>query len=254
MFNDWPQFPSYIIQAEQDGRVTRTFRRLDPPRQQAVIQAILDEAALTGPAALNIKQVAGRAGVSVGSLYQYFGDRDCMLSFAVDLCVRFVSDSFDMFRPYLAAMPLNEALVAYVSGGIEWSRAEAGFLRLFARAAYQGDPELAQSLVLPISDKLREMVSEMLTQAARRGEIRPQVDLEAITRLIYGLSIVVGDSQLLPYLNSYFQVISPEVTPERIRAAMLDLIQFGITGASEKAQVEPSAPDRENETPEAAES
>ncbi len=88
MFDDWTQFPSYIIQAEQQGQVTRTFRRLDPARQQAVIQAILDEAALRGPAALNVKQVARRAGVSVGSLYQYFGDRDSMLNFAVDLCVR----------------------------------------------------------------------------------------------------------------------------------------------------------------------
>ncbi len=120
------------------GQVTRTFRRLDPPRQQAVIQAILDEAALRGPAALNIKQVAARAGVSVGSLYQYFGDRDRMLNFAVDLCVRFVGDAFDLYRPYLAAMPLREALAAYISGGIEWSRAEAGFLQLFARGSLSG--------------------------------------------------------------------------------------------------------------------
>lgn len=234
MLENWTQFSSYIIQAEQQGQVTRTFRRLDPSRQQAVIQAILDEAALRGPAALNIKQVAQRAGVSVGSLYQYFGDRDSMLNFAVDLCVRFVSDSFDMYRPYLAAMPLREALVAYVSGGIEWSRAEAGFLQLFARAAYQGDPELAQRLVVPISNKLREMVGEMLAQAAARGEVRPQVDLEAATRLVYGLSIAVGDSQLLPYLNNYFQILSPDLPPERILAAMLGLILNGI--ASERKE------------------
>jgi AcrR family transcriptional regulator len=241
MFDDWNQFPSYIIQAEQQGQVTRTFRRLDPARQQAVLQAILDEAALRGPAALNIKQVAQRAGVSVGSLYQYFGDRERMLNFAVDLCVRFVSDAFDMYRPYLAALPLREALAAYVSGGIEWSRAEAGFLQLFARAAYQGDPELAERLVLPISNKLREMVSEMLAQAAERGEIRPQVDLEAAVRLVYGLSIAIADSQLLPYLNNYFQIIAPTLSPERILAAMLDLVLKGIASESTASAVDPDA-------------
>ena len=228
MFDDWNQFPAYIIQAEQQGQVTRTFRRLDPARQQAVLQAILDEAALRGPASLNVKNVAKRAGVSVGSLYQYFGDRENMLNFAVDLCVRFVTGAFDLYRPYLAAMPLREALAAYVSGGIEWSRTEAGFLQLFARAAYQGDPDLAERLVLPISNKLREMVSEMLAQAAARGEIRPRVDLEAAARLVYGLSIAVGDSQLLPYLNNYFQIIDPAIPPERILAAMLDLVLNGI--------------------------
>jgi AcrR family transcriptional regulator len=246
MFDEWDQFPSYIIQAEGQGQVTRTFRRLDPVRQQAVIQAILDEAALRGPAAMNIKQVAGRAGVSVGSLYQYFGDRDNMLNFAVDLCVHFVTGAFDMYRPYLAAMPLREALAAYVSGGIEWSRAEAGFLQLFARAAYQGDPELAERLVVPISQKLREMVSEMLAQAAARGEIRPGVDLEAATRLVYGLSIAVADSQLLPYLNNYFQIIDPGLPPERILTALLDFVLNGISnlvneGASSSAGSEAGA-------------
>jgi TetR/AcrR family transcriptional regulator len=229
MFDDWNQFPSYIIQAEGQGQVTRTFRRLDPARQQAVLQAILDEAALRGPSALNIKQVASRAGVSVGSLYQYFGDRENMLNFAVDLCVRYVSDAFDLYRPYLAALPLHDALAAYVIGGIEWSRAEAGFLQLFARAAYQGDPELAERLVQPISQKLRQMVSEMLVQAAARGEIRSEVDLDAAASLVYGLSIAVADSQLLPYLNNYFQIIRPGLPPERILAALLDLVLNGIS-------------------------
>ena len=228
MFNEWSQFPSYIIQAEQQGQVKRTFRRLDPERQLAVILAILDEAAQRGPTAMNIKQVAQRAGVSVGSLYQYFGDRESMLNFAVDLCVRFVSDSFDEFRPYLVSMPLRAALAAYVSGGIEWSRAEAGFLQLFARAAYQGDAGLAERLVVPISNRLRECISEMLGQAVLRGEIRPGVDLEAVARLVYGLTIAVGDSQLLPYLNNYFQVIAPDMPPDRILSAMLDLVLTGI--------------------------
>ncbi len=58
MFDDWNEFPSYIIQAEGQGQVTRTFRRLDPARQQAVLQAILDEAAAS--AARCIEHQAGR--------------------------------------------------------------------------------------------------------------------------------------------------------------------------------------------------
>jgi len=101
-------------------------------------------------------------------------------------------------------------------------------LQLFARAAYQGDPQLAERLVIPIASKLREMVSDILNQAAARGEIRPQIDLEAAIRLVYGLSIAVADSQLLPYLNNYFQILSPGLSPERILAAMLDFIESGI--------------------------
>lgn len=228
MFTDWSQFQPYLLQLEQEGRVTRTFRRLDPPRQIAVLNAILEEAAQRGPAALNIKLVAQRAGVSVGSLYQYFKDRDNMLAFAVELCVRSTNDLFNLYRAELLAMPLRQALEAYLSGGIEWGNTQLTLLQLFARAAYQGDPQLNESLVRPIADTLRQMVSEMLYQAAARGELRPGVDLEASARLLHALLIVSGDSQLLPYLNTYFQVIDPELPPERMLAALLDLALEGL--------------------------
>jgi AcrR family transcriptional regulator len=236
--SDWPRFHLYILQLEQEGLVTRTFRRLDPSRQEVIINAILDEAALRGPASLNIKLVAQRAGISVGSLYQYFIDRDRMLSFAVELCVRYVIEQFDQYRPYLAEMPLREALTAYLMGGIEWGRTQTGFLQLFARAAYQGEQELAEKLVTPIAKYLLETVREMLAQAQARGEIRPDVDLESMARIIHALTIVIGDSQLLPYLNDYFQVTDPSLEPERILQSLLDLVQNGI-GAPPQRETQP---------------
>jgi TetR/AcrR family transcriptional regulator len=230
--SDWTQIHTYIFQLEQEGLVTRTFRRLDPERQQAILNAIIDESIEKGPANLNIKQVAERAGVSVGSLYTYFANREGMLTFAVQVCVRFVTDSFNEYRPYLAALPLHQALEAYLIGGVEWSQMYTGLLRLFARAAYHGDPELSETLVRPITDLLRDMVGEMLAQAAERGEIRDDVDLEAVTRLVHALTIVAGDSQLLPYLNTYFQVFGEGLPPERMLEALTSLVVRGI-GAEE---------------------
>ncbi|MBN1536759.1 MAG: TetR/AcrR family transcriptional regulator [Anaerolineales bacterium] len=225
--------PAYIRKLEEEGWVTRTFRRLDPPRQIAVIEAILIEAAHAGPSSLNIKKVAQRAGVSVGSLYTYFPDRDGMLAFAVELSVRIINDSFNEYRPYLSSLPLREALKAYLIGGVEWSTAQAGFLRLFARAAYQGDPELAETLVKPIANTLLDMVREILQQAILRREIRPDVDLEAASRLVHALTIAAGDSLLLPYLNHYFQVTSQELPIERMVEALVELICQGIATANQ---------------------
>jgi AcrR family transcriptional regulator len=227
-FSDWTQVHTHILQLEQEGIVTRTFRRLDPERQQVILSAILDEAVDKGPSQLNIKQVAERASVSVGSLYTYFPNREGMLTFAVELCVRFVTDAFSQFRPYLPALSLRDALVGYLAGGIEWSRTYASLLKLFARAAYHGDPELAEPFVRPIATLLREMVHDILTQAAERGEIRDNLDLEATTRIVHALTIAVGDSQLLPYLNTYFQVSDGDVSPERALEATISLILHGI--------------------------
>jgi len=226
--SEWTQIHAHILELERKGLVTRTFRRLDPDRQQAILGAILDEAVEKGPASLNVKQVAARAGVSVGSLYQYFGNRERLLAFAVELCTRWMTDAFDEYRPMLAAMPLREALAAYLLGGIEWSQTQVGLVQFFARAAYHGDPELAESVVRPVAEVMRETVREILTQAAARGEVRADVDLEAAARVVNALLIAVGDSQLLPYLNTYFQVMDKEISPERILEAALALILQGI--------------------------
>jgi AcrR family transcriptional regulator len=234
-FSDWTQVHAHILRLEQEGIVTRTFRRLDPERQQVILAAILDEAVDKGPAQLNVKQVAERAGVSVGSLYTYFPNREGILTFAVELCVRFVTDAFSQFRPYLLDLSLRDALVGYLAGGIEWSRTYAGLLKLFARAAYHGDPELAGPFVRPVATLLREMVHDILALAAERGEIRDDVDLEATTRVVHALTIAVGDSQLLPYLNTYFQVSDEDVSPERVLEATVSLILRGIIGNDESA-------------------
>jgi TetR/AcrR family transcriptional regulator len=226
--SDWPQLSSYFLLFEQEGRLPRPFRRLDPQRQEAVLSAILDDATQRGPGSMNIKSVAQRAGVSVGSLYQYFGSRDRMLDFAVELCVRYTVDSFNQYLPYLTAMPLRQALEAYLSGGLEWSKTQAGLIQFFARAAYQGDPDLAERLVIPVADAMRQMVQGILEQAAARGEIRPDVDLQSAGRLINALMIAAGDSQLLPYLNNYFQVFDPVLPGERTLEALFDLVLNGI--------------------------
>jgi len=225
---DWSKIQLHILQFEQEGLVTRTFRRLDPERQQAVIHAILEEASEKGPTTINIKEVARRADISVGSLYQYFGNRDGLLDFAVALCVRYIVDMFDQFGPMLAALPLTEALRYYILGGIEWGQIEGGLIRFFGRAAYQGDPALAERVVRPVAEIMSATVAEILAQATARGEIRPELDLEATTRVVNALMIAVGDSQLFPELNIYFQVSDENMPVERVMEALIDILLHGL--------------------------
>jgi len=237
-FPEWTAIHTHILALEEAGLVTRTFRRLDPERQQAVLQAILDEAFDAGPTAINVKRVAARAEIAVGSLYNYFGKRENLLAFTVEICTRYVLDMFAAFRPYLVAMPLREALAGYLQGGLEWSETQAGLVGFFVRAAYQGDESLYPGCVEPIAEMMLAIVREMLTQAMARGEVRPEVDLEATAHLINAILLAIGDSQLLPYLNRYLRVSDEAVPFERVVEALLDLILGGImfTGSEQLTQ------------------
>jgi AcrR family transcriptional regulator len=213
-----------ILLLESQGRVTRTFRRLDPHRQLAVIEAVFAEATADGPHSLQIKRVADRAGVSVGSLYQYFPDREGMLDFAVEVTARFLTEALDGVVPLMAQLPLREGLTAFLSGGVEWSESYAGLLGFFGRSAYAGIPGYAETLVRPIARSMQAMLRALLEGAAARGELRPDLDVEVATRLVLTLCVAVGDAELLPHLNDYFQLFDAAHTPPRIREATVDLI------------------------------
>lgn len=227
-FPEWTAIHTHILALEEAGLVTRTFRRLDPERQQSILQAILDEAFEVGPTSINVKRVAARAEISIGSLYNYFGSRDNLLAFTVEICTRYELDMFEAFQPYLVAMPLREALAGYLQGGLDWSEMQAGLVQFFVRAAYQGDETFYPQCVEPIAEMMLAIVTEMLAQAVARGEVRPDVDLAATARLINATLLAIGDSQLLPYLNRYLLVSDEEVAFERVVEALLDLILEGI--------------------------
>ncbi len=237
MLPEWTHIHTIILELERAGVVTRTFRRLDPERQQVIVQAILDEALEKGPAAINIKKVAERAGVALGSLYQYFGNRQGLLEFSIQLCVRLLTTSFDQFRPMLAALPLREALTYYLTGGVEWSQTQMGLIQYFGRAAYQGDPLLVEKVVRPVADAMRLTMFEILQAAQQHGELRADLDLEAAARAVNAWMIALGDSQLLPYLNNYFQVTDETISFERALTSVVEILVRGL--ADETTQTEP---------------
>jgi AcrR family transcriptional regulator len=225
----WNILASRVLQLEKQSLVTRTFRRLDPQRQIDILDAILYEAAEKGPKQVNISEVAHRAGVSVGSMYQYFPNRQGMIDFAIDISVNYMVDMIKAYEPYLLAMPTFDALMAFVSGGVEMTRTQAGMLKFYSRAAYQGDPDLNERVVKPIADEMLILVTNILQQARQHGELRDDLDISAAARLVNALLIVGGDCQLFPYLNTYLHLNDKEVPAGRIMAAMTDLFQKGIS-------------------------
>ncbi len=213
-----------MLRLEAAGTVTRTFRRLDPPRQRAVIEAVIGEAAEHGPHSVQVKRVAASAGVAVGSLYRYFPRREGMLDAAVEIAAGFLTESLDGYRALMAQLPLRDAIAAYLAGGVEWSQEHRGLLGLFARAAYAGEPGYAQALVLPVARSLQGLLRAVIEAAAARGELRDGVDPELAVRLVQAITTAVADAELLPHLNHYYLLFDHRYPAARIREATVDFV------------------------------
>jgi len=216
---------AFLSDLRERGIITGTFIQLDPSRREGVVNGILEESALKGPTQINIKEVARRAGVSIGSLYQYFNHRQGLLDFAIEIITRQMVASLTYFKPYMTELPLREALSAYLQGGFEMAKEYQGYIHYFMRAAYQGDPVFTERVVRPIAVIMLDITRDILAAAQLRGEVRQDIDFEATARLINTLIIAVYDAQFLPYLNTYYQLVDEDVLPERIIDNLLVLIE-----------------------------
>ncbi len=222
------EFRLILPNLENEESVTRTFRRLDPEKRQAVLDALFEEAAEKGPGRLNIKQVAERSGASIGSIYQYFGSRDNLVRFLVKIAVGSMVELLRASMLSLRNLPFREALRCYIVEGVKYSQSQKSLTRFLTLSAYQGDEDIGKTVVLPIAVVMRETVRDLLKAGMARGELRPDIDLEAASRAVNVLTIGLGDSQITPYLNTYFQASDKDVPFERTLEAGLDMIMRGL--------------------------
>lgn len=225
----WPGLADQVLELEETGLVTRTFRRLDRTRQTAVIEAALDEAAKVGLSQVSIKRVAARAQVAIGSMYQYFGKRERLVEVVIELSRRYMEHVLALSAPYLENLPLKDALHAYVEGGCDWMTGQGSLMRFYAQAAYRGDPELGDRLVRPVASRMRAVIRALLKRAIERGEIRSDIDLDGVAGVVHTLTIVLGDYRLIPALDAYFQLQIAKSRPERTLEAALDMVMRGLT-------------------------
>ncbi|MBL8968815.1 MAG: TetR/AcrR family transcriptional regulator [Spirochaetaceae bacterium] len=221
-----------LSRLEGAGIVSRTFLRLDAGKRSLVVEAVLSELAERGPEAASIKSVAARAGVPVGSLYQYFADRDAMVRAACALAAAGLVAELDCCRVQMAGLDLRAGFEAYLYEGLAWAESRPVLLKVFALAAYRdsvtprraevaeaapdgdggrdaradadADADWADSLVAPVAAAFRSVVRALLDGAAARGELAPELDLELATRLANALLIAICDSELLPGLDRYY--------------------------------------------------
>lgn len=155
--------------SEASGRPSDLELRKRPlqARSAALVAAILDAAAhileREGPAALTTNRVAERAGVSIGSLYQYFPNRDAIL---VKLAIRTESAlRAKVEAAFLVADPrdLRSGLRSLVAIAVEHHLAAPRLHAVLAEAEARLGP-LRKDELAGAEDRMSDLIGAYLTR------------------------------------------------------------------------------------------
>jgi AcrR family transcriptional regulator len=102
-------------------------------RAQATLDAILDATVQIlvnhGLERATVQMIARRAGVSVGSLYQYFPSKEALVDACAERAMRRSVARLESDLPAVVSLPIGEATLVIVRGLVTNARADAALVR-----------------------------------------------------------------------------------------------------------------------------
>jgi AcrR family transcriptional regulator len=164
----------------QERRIRADARR----NLDGLLKAAMEVFATSGVDA-PVREIAGRAGVGVGTLYRHFPQRS-------DLIVAVFRREMDACAdeaPVLAAhYPPGEALARWMQRFVDFVSAKRGL----SAALHSGDPAY-EPLPAYFDERLRPALENLLQAAEEAGEIRPGMDAIELLHAVSRLASAGGD-------------------------------------------------------------
>jgi AcrR family transcriptional regulator len=151
----------------------------DLPSVLAVAVEVFNE---RGYDSTSMRDLALRLGIAKSAIYHHVAGKEELLSLALDRALAGLAAVTDRARVLPA--PAIERLEYLVRGSVEVLEAELPYVTLLLRV--RGNTEVERAAL----DKRRafdRFVAELVTQAARDGDLRPDTDAMITARLLFGL-------------------------------------------------------------------
>ena len=140
-----------------------------------------------------MQEVAEVAGVSPGSLYQYFADREALVAEIIErISAREVAFQTQRLTEAAAAPTLEDAVRALLAGTLEFQRQEGPLMR----AALEAMPQVGRHHALVQRVQQVTLVLRRLIEAHRGEIIRP--DLDVATHVLVNALHAVSHEGALP--------------------------------------------------------
>lgn len=185
--------------------VTPRYLSISNSKKKSIVMAICNVAAkLSDPTKVNIKEVAKEGGISIGSLYKYFINRENMIRYIIALVKDYIILGMSIAEKELKALPLFQSLYYYCLGSSQWSKEEKTISFFFYQAAYCGNSKLSKELVASVSKSFQHTLKVILNAAVSRGEIKLNNDVNYCVGILHRSLLPITDSEIYPNLQYYY--------------------------------------------------
>ena len=188
------------------------YKKLDDNAKMLILETGIDEFAERGLDRANINVIAKKAGVSVGVIYKYFGDKD---SFFL-ACVR---HSLDLLDEVLTEAVSHETDIAsgiesIVSALAVHAREHKNHNAMYNEISSGGCKKYAKELALEIESRTARVYSTLLENARAAGTVDPELDPRLFAFFLDNLFMMLQFSYSCDYYSERMKIFCGEGSAE----------------------------------------
>jgi AcrR family transcriptional regulator len=210
-----------------------TFFNLPDVKRQRLLKCAIDEFADHDYASASVSNIVIKAGISKGSLYQYFSDKNDLYHYLLELASQKKAEIMNNSFPAESNADVFQTLHQLFK---EMADFEVRFPEL-ARIGYRalnGSSPLPDDIVSTGKQSTKDYFVHLIETSKKNGSIKPDIDASAASYLITAALTELGSHLMMPetkYTGSLkFTQLSPDV--ESIYHQIVFILQFGMAHQS----------------------
>lgn len=180
------------------------FGKISREKRETILSAATHEFAERGFDSANINVIAQKAGISVGSIYKYFGSKE-------DLFLTVVHTGVETLKGILDGIVAEETdflgrIRQIIRAAQSFSKSNAELTKLYNEMATESHSELVWKIVSDMEGVSAQLYAGMITEAAEKGLLREGINPRLFAFFLDNLFILLQFSYSCEYYRERMKV------------------------------------------------
>ena len=179
---------------------TNKFEQLPEEKQSRIVNASISEFAEKDYETASMNTVVNQAGISKGSLFNYFKTKSVLYDHIYQLALGEVKSYLRDVRDETIDLSFENRLSKVVDSGVLFITEHPRLARIYFRLVYSGDSPNRKKIVNELQDMSDDYLGNIIQDAMDRNELNPNLDKSQ--------SVFFLDAVLNRFLKEYHLVMN----------------------------------------------
>ncbi|MBT3518703.1 MAG: TetR/AcrR family transcriptional regulator [Candidatus Marinimicrobia bacterium] len=176
------------------------FEQLPEEKQSRIVNASISEFAEKDYETASMNTVVNQAGISKGSLFNYFKTKSLLYDHIYKLALGEVKSYLRKVRDETVDLPFEKRLSKIVDSGVQFIMEHPRLAKIYFRLIYSADSPNRKKIVSELQKLSNDYLGEIIQDAMDQSELDPNLN--------QGQAVFFLDSVLNRFLKDYHEAIS----------------------------------------------